>query len=233
MSEESPEATGESFTKHMIGKNRSKKDKYVIGHYDSESREWQFSSYHGDDIDTVKSKMQPYDILINDWNSSFYQDRAVFMDSNRKFRWVNANEGKIYANNWAEELASSGGKSRGGSGGSFASGTLSAPGGRSLINENGLESIITPSGTITSLPAKSGIVPADLTRNLWTLGEVAPNLIARLGGNSLQTNNSNSSTDNSINIQNLDATFNTQSDFDGHRFLTDLRNQVILTANNH
>lgn len=115
----------------------------------------------------------------------------------------------------------------------FASGTLSAPGGRSLINENGLESIITPSGTITSLPAKSGIVPADLTRNLWALGEVAPNLIARLGGNSLQTNNSNSSTDNSINIQNLDATFNTQSDFDGRRFLIDLRNQVILTANNH
>lgn len=115
----------------------------------------------------------------------------------------------------------------------YASGTLSASGGRSLINENGLESIITPSGTITSLPAKSGIVPADLTRNLWTLGEVAPNLIARLGGNSLQTNSSNSSTDNSINIQNLDATFNTQSDFDGRRFLTDLRNQVILTANNH
>ena len=118
-------------------------------------------------------------------------------------------------------------------GSSYASGTLSAPGGRSLINENGLESIITPSGTITSLPAKSGIVPADLTRNLWALGEVAPNLIARLGGNNLQTNNSNSVTDNSINIQNLDATFNTQSDFDGRRFLTDLRNQVILTANNH
>jgi hypothetical protein len=121
----------------------------------------------------------------------------------------------------------------GGEAGAYASGTLSAPGGRSLINENGLESIITPSGTITSLPAKSGIIPADLTRNLWALGEVAPNLIARLGGNSLQTNNSNSSTDNSINIQNLDATFNTQSDFDGHRFLTDLRNQIILTANNH
>ena len=169
--------------------------------------------------------MQPYDILINDWNNSFAQDRAVFLDDSGKFRWVNSDEGKIYAKNWDEALTSS---SDG-----FASGTLSAPGGRSLINENGLESIITPSGTITSLPAKSGIVPADLTRNLWALGEVAPNLIARLGGNSLQTNNSNSSTDNSINIQNLDATFNTQSDFDGRRFLTDLRNQVILTANNH
>lgn len=232
MSEESPEATGESFTKHMIGKNRSEKDKYVVGHYDSKNRRWHFYS-SGDDINTIKEKMQPYDILINDWNNGFYQDRAVFMDSNRKFRWVNADEGKIYANNWSEDSASSGGNSHSGSGGSFASGTLSAPGGRSLINENGLESIITPSGTITSLPAKSGIVPADLTRNLWVLGEVAPNLIARLGGNNLQTNNSNSSTDNSINIQNLDATFNTQSDFDGRRFLTDLRNQVILTANNH
>ena len=118
-------------------------------------------------------------------------------------------------------------------GSSYASGTLSAPGGRSLINENGLESIITPSGTITSLPAKSGIVPADLTRNLWALGEVAPNLIARLGGNSLQTNNSNSVTDNSINISNLDATFYTEEGFDGEAFLRDLKSQVILTSNNH
>ena len=118
-------------------------------------------------------------------------------------------------------------------GSSYASGTLSAPGGRSLINENGLESIITPSGTITSLPAKSGIVPADLTRNLWALGEVAPNLIARLGGNNLQTNNSNSSTDNSINISNLDATFYTEEGFDGEAFLRDLKSQVILTSNNH
>ena len=116
---------------------------------------------------------------------------------------------------------------------SYASGTLSTPGGRSLINENGLESIITPSGTITSLPAKSGIVPADLTRNLWALGEVAPNLIARLGGNSLQTNNSNSVTDNSINISNLDATFYTEEGFDGEAFLRDLKSQVILTSNNH
>lgn len=228
MSEESPEASGESFTKHMIGKNRSEGDKYVVGHYDTKSKEWYFYS-SGDDISTIKEEMQPYDILINDWGNGFYTDHAVFMDRNRNFRWTNANEGELYANNWAEVLV----KSRSSSGGKFASGTLSAPGGRSLINENGLESIITPSGTITSLPAKSGIIPADLTRNLWTLGEVAPNLIARLGGNSLQTNNSNSSTDNSINIQNLDATFNTQSDFDGHRFLTDLRNQVILTANNH
>lgn len=115
----------------------------------------------------------------------------------------------------------------------YASGTLSYPGGRSLINENGLESIITPQGTITSLPAKSGIVPADLTRNLWTLGEVAPNLISRLGGSNLQTNNSNSAVDNSINIDNLMATFNTDSGFDGQEFLESLKREVILTRNNH
>lgn len=230
ISEESPEATGEEFDKHMVGKNRVFDDKYVIGRYDKNKKEWVFYSSN-DDISAIKGKMEPYDILINDWGNELYTDRAVFMDKNRNFRWVNADEGELYANNWAEVLVKE--KSRSSSGGKFASGTISAPGGRSLINENGLESIITPSGTITSLPAKSGIIPADLTRNLWALGEVAPNLIARLGGNSLQTNNSNSSTDNSINIQNLDATFNTQSDFDGHRFLTDLRNQVILTANNH
>ena len=112
-----------------------------------------------------------------------------------------------------------------------ASGTLSFSGGRSLINENGLESIITPQGTITSLPAKTGIIPADLTRNLWTLGEVAPNLIARLSSSNLQSTNSSTVTDNSINIQNLDATFNTHRDFDGNEFIRDLRNQIELTKN--
>ena len=36
----------------------------------------------------------------------------------------------------------------------------------SLINERGTEAIITPSGTITALPTHTGIVPADITRNL-------------------------------------------------------------------
>lgn len=210
------------FKKHMIGSNRAKADTYRIAHYNPDTQSWELISKKGEDIANVMKEMDNYDILINDWASDVWKDHAIYKESEDVFRWVNSNNGNIgpgTKSNWGART--------------FASGTLSAPGGRSLINENGLESIITPSGTITSLPAKSGIIPADLTRNLWALGEVAPNLIARLGGNSLQTNNSNSSTDNSINIQNLDATFNTQSDFDGHRFLTDLRNQVILTANNH
>ena len=215
------DVNGKEFKKHMIG-SRIPPDTYRIVHYNPDTKSWEIINKSGEDISKIMEEMSDYDILINDWASDLWKDRAIYKESKDVFRWVNADNGNIgpgSKNNFGALT--------------FASGTLSAPGGNSLINENGLESIITPSGTITSLPAKTGIVPADLTRNLWALGEVAPNLIARLGGNSLQTNNSNSSTDNSINIQNLDATFNTQSDFDGHRFLTDLRNQVILTANNH
>ncbi len=215
------DVNSKEFKKHMIG-SRIPPDTYRIVHYNPDTKSWEIINKSGEDISKIMEEMSDYDILINDWASDLWKDRAIYKESKDVFRWVNADNGNIgpgSKNNFGVLT--------------FASGTLSAPGGNSLINENGLESIITPSGTITSLPAKTGIVPADLTRNLWALGEVAPNLIARLGGNSLQTNNSNSSTDNSINIQNLDATFNTQSDFDGRRFLTDLRNQVILTANNH
>ncbi len=113
----------------------------------------------------------------------------------------------------------------------YASGAISTPGGLSLINESGLESIITPQGTITSLPAKSGIVPADLTRNLWALGEVAPNLIARLTGSNLQTTTNSTTNDNSIKVQNLNATFNTKNDFDGRQFWSDVRSQIVLSKN--
>lgn len=215
------DVSSKEFKKHMIGSHRAQADTYRIAHYNPDTQSWKLISKRGEDVANIMKEMDNYDILINDWASDAWKDRAIYKESEDVFRWVNSDSGNVgpgWKANW---------------GNYYASGTISAPGGRSLINENGLESIITPSGTITSLPAKSGIIPADLTRNLWALGEVAPNLIARLGGNSLQTNNSNSSTDNSINIQNLDATFNTQSDFDGHRFLTDLRNQVILTANNH
>lgn len=226
ISDESPVASGQEFEKHMIGKNRSMNDTYIIGRYDTDSASWQFYSTHSK-IDDFESQLKPYDILINNWSNPAYNDRAVFVDAEGKFRWVNADSGKIYAEKWDKKLGTSEGLPKN------ASGTLSYPGGRSLINENGLESIITPQGTITSLPAKSGIVPADLTRNLWALGEVAPNLIARLGGNNLQTNNNNATNDNSINIDKLNATFNTDSGFDGQAFINSLKHEVALTKNNH
>lgn len=62
-----------------------------------------------------------------------------------------------------------------------AIGNISFHGGAALINELGTEAVITPGGTLTALPSKTGIVPADITRNVWALGEVAPTLVAQLG----------------------------------------------------
>lgn len=61
-----------------------------------------------------------------------------------------------------------------------AVGNISFSGGGALINELGTEAVITPGGTLTALPSKTGIVPADITRNVWALGEVAPTLVAQL-----------------------------------------------------
>ena len=63
----------------------------------------------------------------------------------------------------------------------YAKGAVSFTGGGALINELGTEAVITPGGTLTALPSKTGIVPADITRNVWALGEVAPTLVAQLG----------------------------------------------------
>lgn len=51
---------------------------------------------------------------------------------------------------------------------SYAAGSTGLTGAAvSRINELGTEAIITPSGTITALPSRTGIVPADITKNLW------------------------------------------------------------------
>ncbi len=252
-------AEGVSLGKHMVGEKRSNLDRYVIYSYNPQTKTWDMMQLAaGTTLEDAQAKMNNYDVLVNDWSYGAWNDRAVFKMDDQLY-WVNANQGDIghfggelfversedvkYAQDpmtgelilYKKDLSTGKWIPYYGADGmaTNASGSLSFAGGHTLINENGLESIITPQGTITSLPAKSGILPADLTKNLWALGEVAPNLIARLSGNNLQTTNSTSATDNSININNLDATFNTTQDFDGHQFITDLKNQVLLTANNH
>lgn len=116
-------------------------------------------------------------------------------------------------------------------GSSNAKGNLSFRGGSTLINENGLEGIVTPQGTLTSLPARSGILPADLTKNLWTLGELAPGLVSRLGSIEPQIDDRNMTEDNSIHIATLNATFTATNDFDMNKFLRDVRS-VVSTTNN-
>lgn len=65
---------------------------------------------------------------------------------------------------------------------SYASGTVGARGGLSLVGENGPELRVMRSG--------DGVIPADVTRNLWNWGKISPSAIA-------------SDTNNIFNIDNL------------------------------
>ena len=116
----------------------------------------------------------------------------------------------------------------------YASGTYSTLFPHSaLINELGTEGIVTPRGTITALPSHTGIVPADLTRNLYTLGELAPSMIKTFSlGQDVISQRSQTSEDNSMNINNLYATFETDDGFDFERLLVQARQYVATTKNN-
>lgn len=109
----------------------------------------------------------------------------------------------------------------------YATGTLSAPGGLSMVNDDpqyGLEGIITPQGTLTALPSKSGVVPADMTRNVWQLGEVAPNLIKQLVDINGKFNSPlGFGTDESFNVDHLDVHMVAQPGFDMDDFVRKLR----------
>lgn len=109
----------------------------------------------------------------------------------------------------------------------YAAGTLSASGGVSMVNDDpqyGLEGIITPQGTLTALPSKSGVVPADMTRNVWQLGEVAPNLIKQLVDINGKFNSPlGFGTDESFNVDHLDVHMVAQPGFDMDDFVRKLR----------
>ena len=106
----------------------------------------------------------------------------------------------------------------------------------SLINELGTEAIITPQGTLTALPSRTGIVPADVTKNLWELGEVAPSLINILDGK-LSPDKIGKSVfdgiinDDSFNIDNLVMNVSADSSFDVDKFVSLIRSRVVLTKN--
>ena len=95
----------------------------------------------------------------------------------------------------------------------YASGTLSASGGMSLVGENGPELRVVNSG--------DGIIPAEITKNLWAWGNFSPgNLIGGLI-NTLSTMKENSG----IIIQNFNP--NLPNVTDGESFVTYLQNNFI------
>ena len=174
------------------------------------------------------------DILTND----DYKNKLAYRGADGKFYWIRTrkdpesgkfgSQGDIHkSNNAVEYIRNYSDQMR-------AKGDYNYQGGNVLINELGTEAIVTPQGTLTSLPSHSGIVPADLTKNLFSLGEIAPNLIATLRNQMPNVSKSNStSNDNSTNIGTVYATFNADSGFDMNRFMIDLRSAAGNTRHNN
>lgn len=117
-----------------------------------------------------------------------------------------------------------------------ASGTTSFQGGQTLINELGTEAVITPGGTLTALPSKTGIVPADITRNVWALGEVAPTLVAQLSSlnqKALTGNAGNTTYEEGQYIDNLTMNVYPTKDYDMDKLLSEARAKAKLTRHNN
>lgn len=119
----------------------------------------------------------------------------------------------------------------------LARGTLDFGGqsGLALINELGSEAVVTPQGTLTALPSHAGIVPADITKNLWTLGEVAPNILRSLQMSILPggfgRTSPISTIDESLVVNGLTMNVNADSTFDARKFVDSLKQQAALTRN--
>lgn len=106
-----------------------------------------------------------------------------------------------------------------------------------LINELGTEAIVTPQGTLTALPSRTGIIPADITKNLWELGGIAPSLVNMLermssGGIFGKSIFDGVGTDESFNIANLVMNITADSGFDVDKFVSMIKTRATLTKNN-
>ena len=164
------------------------------------------------DTNDIKTKLQGYFLYNGSTNGLYYvgRDGTVYDVQGGKTTSDHVNGRGMMAQTLA-----------------VANGTLSAPGGPTLVNDDpqyGLEGIITPQGTLTALPSKSGVVPADMTRNVWQLGEVAPNLVKQLVDINGKFNSPlGFGTDESFNVDHLDVHMVAQPGFDMDDFVRQLR----------
>ena len=118
----------------------------------------------------------------------------------------------------------------------LAKGSLSTQSGLTMLNEFGTEGIITPQGTLTALPSKTGVVPADITKNVWALGEVAPTLVASLKSltqKPLSGNAGNTTYEEGQYIDNLTMNVYPTKDYDMDKLLREARAKANLTKHNN
>ena len=179
------------------------------------STEWAEISHYGDDVKGSKiynqeeMKTWPKGTMV-----AFGTDKGDLNNHPMRYAWKGSGDQWYKANVAAARV-----------------GSFGLPGGPTLINEVGTEGIITPQGTLTALPSKTGIVPADITRSLYNLGTIAPNLIKELDSNKIDYSTfgaQSSSDDHSMNIGNLYATFQADENFDFDKFLVDVRSAISL-----
>lgn len=146
------------------------------------------------------------------------------------------NIAKLLAKRWGMKIPENPNGTGDAGGKKNASGTTSFGGGKTLINELGTEAVITPGGTLTALPSKTGIVPADITRNVWALGEIAPTLVARL--NSLTQkmpagNYGNTTYEEGQYFDNFTMNVYPTKDYDMDKLLMEARAKIKLTKHNN
>lgn len=114
-----------------------------------------------------------------------------------------------------------------------AQGSLGLSGGLTMVNEHGTEAIITPSGTLTALPSGTGVVPADVTRSVWQLGELAPSILRALGYPNIMPNSATYNTNSdSLNIGSVVMNVSADEQWDPTQFVRDLKNLASLNKNN-
>lgn len=118
----------------------------------------------------------------------------------------------------------------------LAKGSLSTQSGFTMLNEFGTEGIITPQGTLTALPSKTGVVPADITKNVWALGEVAPTLVASLKSltqKPLSGNVGNTTYEEGQYFDNFTMNVYPTKDYDMDKLLMEARAKIRLTKHNN
>lgn len=185
-------------------------------------------------LQRISSETGEKKILISDPSG---KNEAIFYENGRMFQVVNTaqdpnSENGLFLANGTEgepsfdvDVAA-------------AAGTLGVIGDSlGLINELGTEAIVTPQGTLTALPSRTGIIPADITKNLWELGGIAPSLVNMLermssGGIFGKSIFDGVGTDESFNIANLVMNITADSSFDVDKFVSMIKTRATLTKNN-
>lgn len=200
-------------------KKQFKKDEHsYIKLYDASNESWG----NWEALDAVEGRsiagLPDYTVVMNE----DYDDAYAFVKDGKLY-WISDTKGNAQKQfSWHT---------------TWASGTLSTPtDSTALINELGTEAVITPGGTLTALPSKTGIVPADITRNVWALGEVAPTLVAQLSSlnqKALTGNAGNTTYEEGQYIDNLTMNVYPTKDYDMDKLLSEARAKAKLTRHNN